>query len=78
MIFLEDAPSSVGASWDLASQGHQAACCLMSNNTDAGDAVMSMAVTHLVFASTSIGDCETLHDRRKVMVSHCSARPQGQ
>ncbi|CAL5221385.1 g3568 [Coccomyxa viridis] len=32
-----------------------------------GDAVMGMVVTHLVFASTSCADCETLHDRRKVM-----------
>ena len=30
---------------------------------------MGMVVTHLVFASTSCADCETLHDRRKVMVS---------
>lgn len=34
----------------------------------AGDAIMGMIVTHLVFSSTSNGDCETLHDRRKVMV----------
>ena len=29
---------------------------------------MGMIVTHLVFSFTSNGDCETLHDRRKVMV----------
>lgn len=36
----------------------------------AGDAVMGMIVTQLVFASTTSGDTETLHDRRKVMVRH--------
>ena len=36
---------------------------------------MGMVVTHLVFASTSCADCETLHDRRKVMVSIRPARP---
>ena len=34
----------------------------------AGDAIMGMIVTHLVFSFTSNGDCETLHDRRKVLV----------
>ena len=29
---------------------------------------MGMIVTHLVVASTSSGDCETLHNRRKIMV----------
>ena len=29
---------------------------------------MGMVVTQLVFASTLSGDCETLHNRRKVMV----------
>ena len=41
----------------------------MSTITLAGDAVIGMAVTHLVFASTSSADCQTLHDRRKVMVT---------
>lgn len=29
---------------------------------------MGMIVTHLVYSFTSNGDCETLHDRRKVLV----------
>ena len=38
-----------------------------------GDAVMGMVVTQLVFASTLSGDCETLHNRRKVMVRQAGA-----
>jgi len=40
----------------------------------AGDAVMGMIVTHLVIASTSSEDCETLHNRRRIMVDFL---PQG-
>ena len=29
---------------------------------------MGMVVTHLVYSFTSNKDCETLHDRRKVLV----------
>ena len=34
---------------------------------------MGMVVTQLVFASTLSGDCETLHNRRKVMVRQAGA-----
>ena len=34
---------------------------------------MGMVVTQLVFASTLSGDCETLHNRRKVMVRQTGA-----
>lgn len=60
-----------GTSSDQSSQGHWGACCLMSMGDCAGDAVMGMIVTHLVVASTSSGDCETLHNRRKIMVIFC-------
>ena len=33
-----------------------------------GDAVMNMAISQMVFASSATASCEVLHDRRKVMV----------
>ena len=56
-------------SWLDTKQALAPVCCMQSMHVRAGDAVMGMVVTHLVFASTSCADCETLHDRRKVMVS---------
>lgn len=50
--------------------------CLLSDvNMGVGDAAMGMVISHLIFASTSCADCETLHDRRKVMVTLCAAKP---
>ena len=50
-------------------------CLLFDVSMGVGDAAMGMVVSHLVFASSNCADCETLHDRRKVMVTLCAAKP---
>ena len=49
-------------------------------NAHAGDAVMNMAISQMVFASSASASNEVLHDRRKVMVRNsgiCSYACQG-